>query len=171
MFPPCLHLSHGLLLLSLYPSPFPLDHLTLSKTRQEIRHTKNMSARKTAHVQITPHPSILTFPLLPLVLLTPILFRLYLTNPSLPILPIRFSSLAPLASSFPISTPPPAPVNLPSPSSAPPQALPFKALSSVTNPPLIADTGCTGLLLQMSNFASLRPFFSHKSPHLTLHSS
>ncbi len=63
--------------LSLYPSLFPLDPLTLNKTRQEIRHAKNTSARKTAHVQTVPHLSIFTFPLLPLDLLTPIRFRLY----------------------------------------------------------------------------------------------
>ena len=58
--------------------------------------------------------------------------------------------------------PPPAPVKPPPPSQAPPQASPPQALSSVITPPLIADTGCTGLLLQFSNFPSLSPFFSHK---------
>ena len=58
--------------------------------------------------------------------------------------------------------PPLAPVERPPPSPTRPQASPSQALSSITTPPLIADTGCTGLLLQFSNFASLSPFFSHK---------
>jgi hypothetical protein len=44
---------------------------------------------------------------------------------------------------------------------------PFSVLSSVaiSSPasPLIADSGCTGILIQMSNFPTLSPFFSPKS--------
>ncbi len=39
---------------------------------------------------------------------------------------------------------------------------PTQALSSISAPPIIADTGCTGLLLQFSNFPALSPFFKHK---------
>ena len=52
---------------------------------------------------------------------------------------------------------PPAPVESPKPSTHSPQVL-----SSVSSFPLIADTGCTGLLLQFSNFPALSPFFTPK---------
>ena len=52
--------------------------------------------------------------------------------------------------------PPPAPVESPKPSPHSPQVL------SISSFPLIADTGCTGLLLQFSNFPALSPFFTPK---------
>jgi hypothetical protein len=52
---------------------------------------------------------------------------------------------------------PPAPVEPPRPSPHPPQVL-----SSISASPLIADTSCTGLLLQFSNYPALSPFFTPK---------
>jgi hypothetical protein len=53
--------------------------------------------------------------------------------------------------------PPSALVKLPKPRPHPPQVL-----SSISAPPLIADTGCTGLLIQFSNYPALSPFFTPK---------
>jgi hypothetical protein len=57
----------------------------------------------------------------------------------------------------PFPTFPPAPVEPPKPSPHSPQVL-----NSISSSPLIADTGCTGLLLQFSNFPALSLFFNPK---------
>jgi hypothetical protein len=74
-----------------------------------------------------------------------------------PITPSRFASVNrfDVLSDIDVSTP--APVEPPN--SSPP---PTQALSSTSAPPLIADTGCTGLLLQFSNYPALSPFFTPK---------
>jgi hypothetical protein len=85
-------------------------------------------------------------------------------RPSYPqstIAPSRFASLNRFAALSDHTTCldvfPPAPVEPPKPSPSPTQAL-----SSTSAPPLIADTGCTGLLLQFSNYYALSPFFTPK---------
>jgi hypothetical protein len=62
-----------------------------------------------------------------------------------------------------LTNPSPAiPIN-PSPSSS------LGAVSALLpSSPLIADSGCTGLLVQLSNFSALAPFFSCKSVPFTL---
>ena len=63
-------------------------------------------------------------------------------------------------------SPLPAPVDRFPPSIPPAQALTTtsgSALASLSSaPPLIADSGCTGVLLRLSNFPSLQPFFTPK---------
>ena len=107
---------------------------------------------------------------LPLVTLSvaPSIFSLPTNNPNshtqhnlrhdpFPITPSRFASANrfDVLSDIEVSTP--APVEPPNSSPSPTQAL-----SSTSAPPLIADTGCTGLLLQFSNYPALSPFFTPK---------
>jgi hypothetical protein len=80
-----------------------------------------------------------------------------LTWSSPPITPSRFASVNPFHVLSDLDVSPPAPVK-----SARATPLPTKALSSISAPPIIADTGCTGLLIQFSNFPALSPFFTPK---------
>ena len=74
-----------------------------------------------------------------------------------PITPSRFASVNPFTVLSDLDDSPPAPVEC-----APAPPTHTQALSSISAPPIIADTGCTGLLLQLSNFPALSPFFTHK---------
>ena len=74
-----------------------------------------------------------------------------------PTTPSRFASVNPFTVLSDFDDSPPAPVEY---ARAPPTNT--QALSSISAPPIIADTGCTGLLLQFSNFPALSPFFTHK---------
>ena len=72
-----------------------------------------------------------------------------------PCITSRFASINRFAMLSDFDDTPPAPVEPPKPSHT-------QALSSASAPPLIADTGCTGLLLQFSNYPALSPFFTPK---------
>ena len=70
-----------------------------------------------------------------------------------PITPSRFASVNPFTVLSDFDDSPPAPVE-----SSRATPIPTQALSSISAPPIIADTGCTGLLLQFSNLPALSPF-------------
>jgi hypothetical protein len=111
-----------------------------------------------AHLIVNP-------PLLPLALPPPTTFNCSLTTSAPQTLTTLHFSRAQSVSTFPtlspsrcsLPYPPPAPVDVAMPRTPIPQVL-----SSFSTPPIIADTRCTGLLLQFSNFPALSPFFTPK---------
>ena len=70
------------------------------------------------------------------------------------------TSLFPSPFSLPLTPEPPDPASNPSSDSL--SSLSAASLNLTSPSPLIADTGCTGVLLQFSNFSALSPFFTSK---------